>query len=247
MERGDSLQGAVGNKRSGRKQGEQQETREEINKAGSEQVSEIRLVERDYKIMQEIDRWRVCQGRHIKTLVGFDGQRACDRRLRKLIEAGYIKREKILYGVAGIYRNENKAKQVVQLSGVNQKIRIEHIKHDIIVIDTAIYFNEKFGVKYNTIITEIELHRRDGFGKRRHRPDFVYTEDGKKISCVEIELTLKSKDRFETNIKNNFLEYEKQTWVVPSMETKIADMLKDNMTKYTNIEILELEEIQKNV
>ena len=47
----------------------------------------------------------------IKVLAGFDGQRACDRRLRKLIEAGYIKREKILYGVAGIYRNTSKAKK----------------------------------------------------------------------------------------------------------------------------------------
>ena len=71
-------------------------------------MSKIIIVDRDYKIIREIDRWRVCQGRHIKELVEFDGQRACDRRLRKLIEAGYIKREKILYGVAGIYSNTNK-------------------------------------------------------------------------------------------------------------------------------------------
>jgi len=43
----------------------------------------MRLVDRDKKIIKEIDRWRVCQGRHIKELAGFDGQRACDRRLRK--------------------------------------------------------------------------------------------------------------------------------------------------------------------
>jgi len=39
--------------------------------------------------------------RHIKEFVDFDGVRVCDRRVRKLIEAGYIKRTKILYGVAG--------------------------------------------------------------------------------------------------------------------------------------------------
>jgi len=58
-------------------------------------------------------------------------------------------------------------------------------------------------------------------------------------------LTLKSRDRFETNMKNNFIEYERQIWVVPSMETKIADILKSNIPKYTNIEILELQEVQK--
>ena len=48
----------------------------------------LRIMERDKKIMREIDRWRVCLGRHIRALAGFTGQRACDRRLRELIEAG---------------------------------------------------------------------------------------------------------------------------------------------------------------
>jgi len=105
-------------------------------------VSEIRLVDRDYEVIREIDRWRVCQGRHIKHLAGFAGQRACDRRLRKLIRAGYIKREKILYGVAGIYSNTNKSKQIAEIINTNQKIKVEQIKHDIAVLDTAISCKE---------------------------------------------------------------------------------------------------------
>lgn len=155
-------------------------------------MSEIRLVDRDYKIIKEIDRWRVCQSRHIKILAGFDGQRACDRRLKKLIEAGYIKREKILYGVAGIYRNTSKAKQIEQIINTDKKIRIEQLKHDIAVLDTAIYFNQIKGIDFKDIKTEIELHRQDGFGVRKHRPDFIYTKNGKLV-CVELELTLKSK------------------------------------------------------
>jgi len=209
-------------------------------------MSQIRLVERDYAILREIDRWRVTQGRHIRELAGFDGQRACDRRLRKLIEAGYIKRTKILYGVAGIYSNTNKAKKIVSLPNTGHKIRLEHIKHDIAVIDTAIYFKRKYGVKYNEITTEIELHRQDGFGVRKHRPDFVFRHDGGKTICVEIELTLKSKERFERNIRNNFSEYDMQIWVVPSKESKIADVLKRNRKKYENIRIIEMEEVEKN-
>ena len=46
------------------------------------------LTERDVKIIKEIQHWRFLLSRQIKTLGGFNGQRACDRRLKKLIEAG---------------------------------------------------------------------------------------------------------------------------------------------------------------
>ena len=208
--------------------------------------SEVVLVDRDRKIIREIDRWRVCQGRHIRELTGFGGQRACDRRLRKLAEGGYIKRAKILYGVASLYSILAKGAKIEGLPNVNRKIRIEQIKHDIAVLDTVIYFNKKYDIGYDDVKSEIELHRQDGFGVRKHRPDFIYTKDGKTI-CVEIELTLKSKDRFEKIIKDNFLEYHKQIWIVPKLDTKIAKILNKSKTMYSNIEILELDEIQAGI
>ena len=51
-------------------------------------VSEVRLVERDYRIFREAERWRVVLGRHLAELAGFTGLKACQRRLKKLIEAG---------------------------------------------------------------------------------------------------------------------------------------------------------------
>jgi len=45
----------------------------------------MNIVERDYMILRELDRWRFCLGRHIKMLTGFEGVRACDRRLKKLV------------------------------------------------------------------------------------------------------------------------------------------------------------------
>jgi len=208
-------------------------------------VSGFRLLDRDKKIIREIDRWRVCQGRHIRELVGFSGQRACDRRLRKLIEVGYLKREKILYGVAGIYRITGLgAKLESGISDRKSKIRIEQIRHDITVLDTAIYFHKVNGVSYSEITTEIELHRQDGFGVRKHRPDFVFSKDGK-TTCVEIELALKAKDRFIKIMKENFMQYHKQIWVVPDMECKIAKTLEANKKYYTNIELQELSKVQE--
>ncbi|MCL2372740.1 MAG: hypothetical protein FWC78_04990 [Defluviitaleaceae bacterium] len=206
-------------------------------------VSEIVVLERDRKIIREIDRWRVCQGRHIKELAEFSGQRACDRRLRKLMQAGYVSREKILYGVAGIYRVTNKGAKLEGLGKTRNKIRIEQIRHDIAVLDTAIYFNKNHGLAYKNIRTELELHRLDGFGIRKHRPDFIFKKEDK-TTCVEIELALKSKNRFETIISDNFMKYDKQIWVVPDFECKIAKTLQNSKVKYTNIEILTISEIQ---
>ena len=208
-------------------------------------VSEIRLLDRDKKILREIDRWRVCQGRHIKQLAGFSGQRACDRRLRKLIQAGYIAREKILYGVAGIYRLTSKGAKIEGLGSGKRKIRIEQIRHDITVLDTAIYFRKKHEIQYSDIQTEIQLHRQDGFGIRKHRPDFIY-EKNNKITCVEIELSLKAKNRFIDIMKDNFLAYDKQIWIVPDLNDKISKTLQQNKHKYSNIEIIELNQIYDN-
>ena len=208
-------------------------------------MSELVVLDRDRKIIREIDRWRVCQGRHIRELVGFSGQRACDRRLRKLVQAGYISKQKILYGVAGIYKITSKGAKLEGLGNSKNKIRIEQIRHDIAVLDTAIFFHKVREVAYSDIRTELELHRLDGFGMRKHRPDFVFKKDNKTV-CVEIELALKSKNRFETIISNNFMDYDRQVWIVPDMECKIAKTLQNNRAMYTNIEIMTLEQIQGN-
>ena len=189
----------------------------------------------------------MCQGRHIRELVGFSGQRACDRRLRKLVQAGYLERKKILYGVAGIYRiTAMGAKLENGISDRNSKIRIEQIGHDIAVLDTAIYFHKVHGIAYCNITTEIQLHRKDGFGIRKHRPDFIFKKD-EKTTCVEVELALKAKDRFVKIMKDNFMQYDKQIWVVPDKESKIAKTLENNKKYYTNIEIIELNQIQELV
>ena len=206
-------------------------------------MGEIRLVERDYQIIKEIDRWRVVLGRHIAELAGFTGIRACDQRLSKLIAAGYIERKKILYGVPGIYSLTSKAKILASLPARADKIRVEQIPHDIAVLDTAIYFHNVKSIPFGDMITEKQLHGLDGFGVRKHRPDFIISRGGKSI-CVEVELSLKAKARLEAIIQDNFMQYDHQIWVVPDKACKIYQILEDNQTQLTNIHILELQEVQ---
>ena len=160
----------------------------------------MRVEERDMLILREVERWRVCGSRHIKFLAGFTGQRATDRRLKILIEAEYLERKKYLYGVPSIYFVTPKGKKLIQSNARPEKVKIEQIVHDMTVLDTAIYFMHKESLSLKDITTEKQLHQLDGFGMRKHRPDFIYTKNNE-TNCVEVEMTPKSKTRILNIIK----------------------------------------------
>lgn len=206
-------------------------------------MSEVRIVQRDYYILNEIHKWRVITSKHICRLCGFSGQRACDRRLKKLSETGLISRKKILYAVPGIYSLTSSGKALINVKGKSEQVRVEQIVHDLTVLDTAIYLNAKYNIAFSSMVTEKQLHSKDGFGIRRHRPDFVFEYNQKKY-CVEVELNLKSRERFLKNIVSNFTDYDGQFWVVPDFNSKIAVFLENQKNNYPNIKLIELSEVR---
>ena len=209
-------------------------------------VNKVNLVERDYKIMSEIERWRFCLSRHIKFLGGFDGQRACDKRLKLLIEAGYIGRKKVLYGVPSVYYLTHKGKALIGVNKRQDKIRIDRIPHDIAVVDTGIYFMLNHDIKLEEITTEKEINSLAGFGNRKHQPDFIIEKDRVK-KCVEIELTLKATARFKEIVEENYLAYDTQFWIVAKTGLKIKKLLEEFQLSYSNIEIIKYEGVQEVV
>ena len=209
------------------------------------------LVERDYLIMREVERFRFVLSRQIKLLAGFEGQRACDRRTKLLIEGGYIDRQKVLYGVPSVYYLTHKGKMLIGANKRQDKIRVEKIGHDIAVLDTVIYFIKAYGVNLENVMTEKQLYSKSGFGTRKHFPDFIFTDKSEKdkdcICCVELELSAKAKAKLEKNVEENYLEYETQYWIVPKAGVKIKQILNDLTEKYTNIKILDLEGVEEYV
>lgn len=206
----------------------------------------MRVEERDMLILREVERWRVCGSRHIKFLAGFTGQRATDRRLKILIEAEYLERKKYLYGVPSIYFVTPKGKKLIQSNARPEKVKIEQIVHDMTVLDTAIYFMHKESLLLNDITTEKQLHQLDGFGMRKHRPDFIYTKNNA-TNCVEVEMTQKSKTRILNIIKDNFIDYDTQFWIVPESQSVIYNTIKNSQKFYTNIKIIHLTEITEHL
>lgn len=206
----------------------------------------MRLVERDLLVLQELERWRFCLSRHLRFLGGFASQRTCDRRLALLIEAGYIDRRYILYGTPRLYFATHKGKALINASLKPDRFRVEQITHDIAVLDTAIYFLLKQGVVLGDIRTEKELHRQDGFGGRQHKPDFVFQQEDLSYA-VEVELTPKSGQRLVKNLRENFLAYDGQRWVIPQAQVKITQLVEQQAAIYPNLEIITLEAVREAI
>ena len=173
----------------------------------------LELQERDIEILRLVYRFRFCLGRHVRVLCGFSGARASDRRLKLLVEAGYLERKKLLYGVPYLYMLTHKGRMLLGVNKRADSLRLERITHDIHVLDSVIYFIHTAGIALRDITSEKEMHTQDGFGSRRHYPDFLINTPLGTIA-VEIETALKSKERIEKNISSNYLEYERQVWIV---------------------------------
>lgn len=204
------------------------------------------LTERDVNIITSIQKWRFLLSRQIKVLCGFSGQRACDRRLKKLIEAGYIERKHFIYGVPRLYFVTRKAVKLLDLEYYTPNIRIEQITHDIAVIDTAIYLINNEGVEKSSITTEREMKHKAGFGNPKHFPDFIYYTKENKTFCVEVELSAKKPTTLERNIKNNYKVYDVQRWFIPSDRQKVTINVRDKGEKY-GVKIEPLEKVVENV
>jgi len=204
----------------------------------------VELTERDFDILRLVYRFRFCLGRHIRVLCGFSGARATDRRLKMLIDAGYLKRKKYIYGIPYLYTLPHKGRIIIGANKREDKIRIERITHDIYVLDTLIYLIEKYKLPLNAVESEKELNIKYGFGAKKHHPDFVFSLDNNNYA-VEIELSVKSKEQIEQNIRDNYMRFDCQIWIVDNK--KVFTIINNLTNEYSNIEIIRLEEVRDYV
>jgi len=195
------------------------------------------LMDRDLEILKLVYKFRFCLGRHIKVLVNFHGARACDRRLKVLLGAGYLSRKKYLYGIPYLYTLTHKGRIIIGANKRENKIKLEQITHDIFVIDALIFFRDRYRLNLSDIHSEKDLHIKDGFGARKHHPDFVFTYLDKTYA-VEVELTPKTKSNLEKNIRDNYLTYDCQIWITD--DNKVHTLIQNFTNEYSNIKIINL-------
>ncbi|MCL2475250.1 MAG: hypothetical protein FWF37_03915 [Chloroflexi bacterium] len=154
-----------------------------------------------------------------------------------MVESGYLMRKKYLYGIPYLYTLTHKGRVLLGVNKRADTIRLERITHDIYVLEAVIFFVKKFGVSLQDIRSEKELHIQDGFGDRKHHPDFVAALDGTTIA-IEVELNPKAKLTLENNIRDNYLNYDRQIWI--TNDSKITAIIQNFVNEYPNIEMMEL-------
>ena len=199
------------------------------------------IMDRDKEIIKLVYRFKFALSRHIKVLAGFSGTRATDRRLKLLVEAQYLSRRKYLYGVPYLYTVTHKGRILIGANKRENKIRLEQINHDVYVLDALIFFIEKYNLSLDQIESERELHIKDGFGSRKHHPDFVFSYKGKKYA-VEVELNPKAKSNLEKNIRANYLNYDYQIWITDN--NKVKTLIENFSNDYSDLMLIRLESIK---
>ena len=212
----------------------------EVRKSRTKKPAGIKLTARDLEIFYFVWAFKFCLSRHINALCGFPGARATTRRLRLLVETGYLARKKHLYGIPYQYSLTYQAKMLIGVNKRIERVRLDQINHDIYVIDALIYFSRKFNLSLSDITSEKALHVKDGFGIRHHAPDFIFTKDNITYA-VEVELTPKSKERMRKNIHDNYLTYDYQYWITSSKA--VNSLITFFRREYANIEVINLKEV----
>jgi hypothetical protein len=197
------------------------------------------LTERDEGIIREVARWRGCLGRQIKEIGNFNGTRATDRRLKKLVDEGLLTRKKYVYGLSGIYQATKKAQKLFGLDTYLGTVRLDQAVHDMAVVDVFLYLKKKLLLPAEAFTSEKEIRHEQGFTTRSHAPDFLY-EQARQVFCVEVELSQKAKERLENNVADNYIKYAGQKWFVPKTNKRVIAWLKEFSGTYPNIEIIDM-------
>ena len=196
------------------------------------------LVDRDLELLRAVHKWRFLLERHIKELVEFPTDSICHRRLRKLIEDGFLERRRILYGLPSLYTLTARSRTLGGASNYAPKIRIDQIKHDVKALDLMITLAGKQGIPYKEVLSPRDINSKGGFGGSKHAPDFVIGE-----VAYELELSLKMKERLFKNIQSNFQQYKLQVWIVDRDNPKLISYLREAEKRYF-LEIVYLDDLE---
>ncbi|AEE98005.1 hypothetical protein [Mahella australiensis] len=208
-------------------------------------MKNIVMTQRDIKILLESIRWKFLLARQIKYIGGFKSDNALYRRLRMLIDARYLKRLYTMYGVPAVYITTSRGKKMAgldtMLSPVSNVSPVS-IRHDICVVDAAIYLAQLLNVSFSEMQTEREIRKKQGYELPEHVPDIVISAQG---ICVEVELTQKTDNRLKKIISDEYRKYDRVIYVVPNASGQLYRKIKNIANNYPTVEIIELEVIEK--
>ena len=156
--------------------------------------------DRDADVLRWINGFGFASVDHIKAFMGV-GQTAAYVRIKKLVEDGYLERERILHGQARIHKVTKKGiiasdDGVLPLKYVN----LGTFRHDYKLIDLALMLEAETGGKFTPDRRIRHDEGLSGVGQLGHIPDGYLHIGNNKPIAVELELSVKSRARIQSII-----------------------------------------------
>jgi len=159
-----------------------------------------KLTERDVEILQFINLFGFCEMPHLDKRFGWAKPRNYQV-VNRLVEAGLLRHERVFYGRHGIYRLTVKGAKFTGLPPL-ARIPLANYTHDVTLIE--VYLRLRLAYPDAVWVSERALMQdkhADGVGKRGHLPDGVLVlPEGKQVA-IEVELSMKGKERLEKILK----------------------------------------------
>lgn len=157
--------------------------------------------ERDAEVLRWINGFGFASVEQIRRFMGVCESGAY-RRIRKLVEGGYLERDRILHGQAKIHRVTRKGTKISgdalpPLTDIN----FGTFRHDLVLVDLALTLEEQTGGVF-TPDRRIRHHEGlIGVGQRGHVADgYLHIGEDEPIA-IELELTVKSRGRIRAIVK----------------------------------------------
>lgn len=172
----------------------------------------VKLTERDLEILHFINQFGFCEMPHLDKRFAMRKPRNYQV-INRLVKAGLMKHERVFYGRHGIYRLSPKGAKLTTLPPL-ARIPLANYTHDITLIEVYLQLCQHHPEAQ--WISERQLMQdkhADGVGKRGHLPDGILMfPDGKQIA-IEVELTLKGRQRLESILKGYSAAFAfKEVW-----------------------------------
>lgn len=161
----------------------------------------MRLVERDFRLFRWVNShgyvtsFQIIRYLDVAKTTGY-------RRIKKLVDHGFLTRENILYGMGAVHRISKEAKDV---SGdeiaLLSKISLGGFTHNLKLVDVSLDLLEEH--ENSTFKTEREIRFLSGIGlsDHGHIPDGeLVLSNGKRIA-IELEMSVKASSRLDKIMK----------------------------------------------
>ena len=207
------------------------------------------LQERDKEILRWVNGYGFVTVNQIKRWMGV-GETAGYVRVRKLVEGGYLKRKRVFHNQERVHWISNQAQGLIQDDIKNPKrVNISTYYHDLLLVDLGLYLEKTGGVEF---IPERRLRNFNTdntvIGKKGRIPDAILIqENNQKPIAIELELSVKSKDRLRKIINDYMVNFNYDAVWYFTNNQAVYNALSKFITPSSPIKIYQFQLINKEI